>query len=253
MKLDFDGFPIEPISRYISKQRLRSLFEDGLYIPNLTQFEDRWEGLLGVKLRQRASSERGIRYSFEQKDYEDVFRWVHASCWYQGSEENFVMWRSYGQSEKDSVQIETTTSRLEQLYRQSDECYTAYLNEVRYFKPGEEPKHLQVPSLIAPWGMKRPFFGPDSPDLLDLLPELFSKYEHFSDEREVRLACVNKRHGDQTSDAGLLLDIKDPSFFIRRVRVSPFAGAQEHSEIQEIVSQYIPNLEVERSSIQIRT
>ncbi len=52
-EVDIDGFCKRKLSRYLPFFRFVFLLKHGLYIPNVTQFTDRWEGLLGVRLRSR--------------------------------------------------------------------------------------------------------------------------------------------------------------------------------------------------------
>lgn len=250
MDVDIDGFGKRKISRYLPFFRFAFLLKHGLYIPNVAQFSDRWEGLLGARLRQRLPESMRSWYSLE--DYQSALRWIHVSCWYDGTKENFLMWKAYGASE-EAVMIESSVARLEKLYRESDECCAGYLDKVTYCEQGGEPKNIRLPSLIAPWGAPRPISPANSPDLVDLLPEMFHKYDHYSGENEYRLVCLNKSHRDAVyaSQGGMVLPLGVPQFLIERVRISPFAPEIVFQVVSLLVEQFAPGIPVERSQIEI--
>jgi len=249
-EVDIDGFGKRRLSRYLSFFRFVSLLKHGLYIPNITQFSDRWEGLLGARLRQRLPEQMRVRYTIE--DYQSARRWIHVSCWYDGVRENFLMWKAYGASD-EAVMVESSVARLEKLYRNSAELHVGYLDAVRYYAPGNEPTHLRLPSLIAPFGDPRPISSPDGPDLVDFLPEMFVKYDHYEGENEYRLVCLNKRHTQsyENADGGLILPLGQPQFLIEKVRLSPFAPEVVFETVSLLVEQYANGIPVERSKIEI--
>lgn len=149
--------------------------------------------------------------------------------------------------------IESSVARLERLYRESDELHVAYLSEIKYCSPNEEPKNIRLPSLIAPWGAPRPVTPPSRPDLVDLMPELFVKYNHYDGEKEYRLVCLNKRHVDPNASPsqGLLLPLNKPQRLIERVRVSPFASQQVYETVSLLVEKLAPGIPVEKSQIEV--
>lgn len=251
-ELDVDGFCKRKLSRYLPFSRFVFLLRHGLYIPNVTQFTDRWDGLLGARLRQRLPESMRARYAIE--DYESALRWIHVSCWYRGVRENFLMWKAYGATE-EAVMVESSVARVKKLYRESNELHVGYLDAVRYYEPGNEPSHLRLPSLIAPWGMPRPISRQEGPDLVDFLPEMFIKYDHYEGERECRLVCLNKRHTEDAGNAngGLILPLGEPQFLIERVRLSPFASEATFETVSLLMERFAPGVPVERSKIEIRT
>jgi hypothetical protein len=249
--LDIDGFSERKLSRYMSFFRFAYLLQHGLYIPRVASFSDRWEGLLGVRKRIRSPEEWGKSFSLDQ--HKEALRWVHVSCWYEGVQESFLMWKAYGASE-EAVMIESSVARLEMCYRASDELHVGYLGKVRYFPLNGEPSSYQLPSLIAPFGSPHPASvsgWPDYPDLVPLLPELFAKYEHFSGESERRLVCLNKDHAQEgvTPRPGLVLRLSSPADLIKRVRVSPFAPDIVLETVSLLLEKLAPGIPVERSQI----
>ncbi len=149
--------------------------------------------------------------------------------------------------------VESSVARVEKLYRESTELHVGYLDAVRYYESGSEPTHLRLPSLIAPWGAPRPILLQDGPDLVDFLPEMFSKYDHYEGESEYRLVCLNKRHteGAYNASEGLVLPLGHPQFLIERVRISPFAPEVVFETASLLVEQFAPGVPVERSQIEI--
>lgn len=250
MDIDIDGFGKRKLSRYLPFFRFVSLLKHGLYIPNATQFADRWEGLLGARSRQRLPESMRGRYAIE--DYKLALRWIHVSCWYDGVKENFLMWKAYGASE-EAVMVESSVARLKKLYQESTECHAGHLDAVHYYEPGKEPNHLRLPSLIAPLGTSRPISEQDGPDLVGLLPEMFIKYDHFEGESEYRLACLNKRHTEceENTRGGIVLPLGNPQFLIERVRLSPLAPEVVFETVSLLVEQFAPGIPVERSQIEI--
>ncbi|QJE94355.1 DUF2971 domain-containing protein [Luteolibacter luteus] len=251
-EIDGDGFSKRPLSRYMPLARFQSMLSEGLYVAPVWKFEDIWEGLLGVQLRERMREEKGTRYAYGRSDYEDVLRWVHVSCWYDGVKENAVMWRGYGGA-GDAVMIESSAAKLERLYRESPEFYVAHMDAVTYHPPGDEPRWTKLPSLIARYDMKRPDPLPDKPDPVTLLPELFLKYDHYEGEKEFRLVTLNKRYRDPGEEPGAYrLRFDRSTRFIDRVRVSPRATEEYFQKVREMCFEFDPDLRVERSEIGVR-
>lgn len=250
-EVDIDGFGKRKISRYMPFFRFAFLLQHGLYVPNVTSFTDRWEGLLGARLRQRLSSNRS---PFSVDDYQAALQWIHVSCWYNDVRENFLMWKAYGASE-EAVMVESSVARLERTYRESDELHVAYLSEMKYCAPNDEARNICLPSLIAPWGAPRPVTKPGLPDLVDLMPQLFVKYNHYDGEKEYRLVCLNRRHVDSSAlpSPGLLLPLPEPQRLIERVRVSPYAPPIVYETVSLLVERLAPGMLVEKSQIEINS
>lgn len=249
-EVDIDGFGKRKLSRYMPFFRFAFLLQRGLYVPNAMSFSDRWEGLLGAKLRQRLPVDFRDRFSLEE--YRDALRWIHVSCWYDGVRENFLMWKAYGASE-EAVMIESSVARLEKFYRESDELHVGYLSKVKYSPPNEEPHNVRLPSLIAPWGTPRPVSAAGRPDLVDLLPHLFVKYDHYDGESEYRLVCLNKDHVETATSPrdGLVLPLLSPQNLIEKVRVSPFASSVVFDTASLLLEKFAPGIPVERSAIEV--
>lgn len=249
-EIDIDGFFKRKLSRYMPFFRFAFLLQHGLYVPNVASFTDRWEGLLGARLRERLP--KNSRNAFSVEDYQAALQWIHVSCWYDGVHENFLMWKAYGASE-EAVMVESSVARLERLYRDSDELHIAYLSELQYCPPNDEPRNIRLPSLIAPWGAPRPVAHPGRPDLVDLMPQLFVKYNHYDGEKEYRLVCLNKRHVDPSASPSqaLLLPLSEPQQLIERVRVSPFAPQIVFETVSLLVEKLAPGITVKRSEIEV--
>lgn len=249
-EVDIDGCGKRKLSRYMPFFRFAFLLQHGLYVPNVASFTDSWEGLLGARLRQRLPPNSRDPYCVD--DYQAALQWIHVSCWYDGAHENFLMWKAYGASQ-EAVMVESSVARLERLYRDSDELHVAYLSEMKYCPPNDEPISIRLPSLIAPWGAPRPATHPGRPDLVDLMPQLFVKYSHYDGEKEYRLVCLNKRHIDSNASPsrGLLLALSEPQRLIERVRVSPFAPQIVYETVSLLVERLAPGILVERSQIEV--
>lgn len=250
MEIDIDGFGKRRLSRYLPFFRFAYLLKHGLYIPNATAFSDRWEGLLGVKGRLRLPEKMKPRFTME--DYQRALQWIHVSCWYDGVQENFLMWKAYGVS-GEAIMVESSVARLEKVYRDSTELHVGYLAEVKYCAPNNEPAQIRIPSLIAPWGATRPVSKPGVPDLIDFLPEMFIKYDHYEGENEYRLVCLNKRYSETRAEpsSGIVLSFEQPQLLIEKVRVAPLAPEIVFETVSLLVETYAPGVPVERSKIEI--
>jgi hypothetical protein len=252
-EIDVDGFPKRKLSRYMGLWKFEALLADGLYLPNVPQFEgDASEGLLGVRLRERMRLLKGTRYASGPADHAETLKWIHVSCWYDGVRENPLMWRNYGEG-PESVMIESSAAKLERVYRQSGELYFAHAEKVTYHPEGHEPANINLPSLISRWDLPRPFPGPNQPDPVNLLAELFLKYGHYEGEREYRLVCLNRRHQDPAaSPAGFFLKPARAGDLIDRVKVSPDAPEEHFRKIRGLCEKIDPALPVVRSEIAVR-
>jgi len=249
---DIDGFEKHKISRYMSFFRFVYLLKHGLYIPNVKQLEDCWEGMLGITHRQklRDNGEATLRYT--AKDYEAIFSWLHVSCWYNSTNESYLMWRAYGGSE-EAVMIESSSARLEKLYRESNELFIGYASHVTYHEQDQEPERVKLPSLIAPFGIPRPSFDVSTPDPIDFMPEVFSKYNYYDGEKEFRLVCLNNacQQGSSAEAKEMVLPLGSSQFLIEKVRVSPFASEIVFDTVSLIAESFIPGVPIERSKIEI--
>ena len=250
IEIDIDGLGKRKLSRYMPFFRFAFLLQQGLYVPNAVSFSDRWEGLLGAKLRQRLQGANQDPFSLDE--YREAMKWVHVSCWYEGVKENFLMWRAYGASE-EAVMIESSVARLEKLYRDSEELHVGYLSEVKYCAPNDEPSNIKLPSLIARWGERRPISAEGRPDMVNLLPQLFVKHDHYDGEREYRLVCLNREHTEVTATPkqGIVLPLQSPQYLIEKIRISPFAPEIVFDTVSLLVEKMVPGVPVVRSNIEV--
>lgn len=95
------------ITRYMPFFRFVDFLENGLFIPNATLFEDKWEGIVALK-KSLLKSNIGKTY-FE--NIKKALAWIHVSCWYNNEKENYLMWKTYGQN-NEAIRIESTKDKL---------------------------------------------------------------------------------------------------------------------------------------------
>ena len=222
-----------PFSRFVD------FLENGLFIPNATLFEDRWEGLVALKNSLKKGDIDSVYYSNIKKGLE----WIHVSCWYNNPNENYLMWKAYGNS-NESIRIETTQEKLLQAYRDSSHFFAAFFNEVAYWKTTCEQSTVNVPSFIAPVGKEVPPVGQNGVIYTSIMAHLFVKYDPYHGEDEVRLVCLNKNYQtlEAQPESGIRLKLLNLNDFLEGITLAPGATNEVYETAQIVAEQYAPEI-----------
>jgi hypothetical protein len=100
------------IWRYMDLPKFLLMIEQrGLYFALLTEFEDKWEGVIGRDLTT------GVQTAFRSASgnviglYQEFFKNLAINCWYSGKDESVAMWKLYTTSEY-GVAIRSTVRDL---------------------------------------------------------------------------------------------------------------------------------------------
>ena len=241
------------ITRYIPFFRFVDFLKNGLFIPNTTLFEDRWEGLVAFKNSLDKSNIDNKYFTNIKKALE----WIHVSCWYNSEKENYLMWKAYGLN-NESIRIETTKDKLLQIYKSSPYFFAAYLGEVEYREPNNDESAVKVPSFIASIGDKIPPIyknGENWVDIVHIMPHLLVKYDPYHGENELRLVCLNKDYRDSDAQPlpGIRIKLKNISDFLKGITIAPGATNEVYETAQMVIERYAPEIRdrIKRSILDI--
>ena len=108
---------LQPLWRYLSYGRLIELLSTGLlYFRRLSLMDDKWEGLLTEKTRNRIFNHFYAQYrsaevaKYQIEDYEKHRHDFYINCWHMNDSESYLMWKVYSDR---GCAIETTFERLQ--------------------------------------------------------------------------------------------------------------------------------------------
>jgi hypothetical protein len=242
MQLEKSRYEKKRITRYIPFFRFVDFLKNGLFIPNATLFEDRWEGLVALK--------NSLTKSNIDKNYfaniKKALSWIHVSCWYNSEKENYLMWKTYGQN-NEAIRIETTKDKLLQVYKNSPYFYAAYMGEVEYRETTSEESAVKVHSFIGPIGDKIPPIyknGKNWVDIVHIMPHLLVKYDPYHGEKELRLVCLNKdyQYYNTYPLPGIKIKLNKISDFLMGITLAPGATNEVYETTQMIVERYSPEI-----------
>jgi hypothetical protein len=253
MQLEKIMYERKRITRYISFFRFVDFLKNGSFIPNATLFEDRWEGLVGLKNSLAKSNIDKVYFENIKK----ILAWIHVSCWYNNEKENYLMWKAYGQN-NEAIRIETTKDKLLQVYKNSPYFYAAYLGEVEYRETTSDKSAVKVPSFIAPIGDKIPPIyknGKNWVDIVHIMPHLLVKYDPYHGEKELRLVCLNKdyQYSNTYPLRGIKIKLNNISDFLMGITLAPGATNEVYETSQMMVERYAPEIKdkIKRSILDI--
>jgi len=175
------------ITRYIPYEKFVDICANGLFLPNVSLFEDIWEGLPAIVALLGGNLEQEIREKAEVAKSN-----FFVSCWHSNEEESMAMWKLYGRVNA-SVCIETTIERLINCcseYCKGQQSHNIYLTEVQYVLPdelqGRKPKFLWdywESANINPSDCRYNMMS------IKVLQSLAFKHRAYSYEKEIRLIC----------------------------------------------------------------
>lgn len=238
------------ITRYIHFFRFVDFLKNGLFIPNATLFEDRWEGLVALKNSLAKSNLDKNHFTNVKKALE----WIHVSCWYNSEKENYLMWKAYGHN-NEAIRIETTKEKLIQVYKDSPYFYAAFLKGVEYWETTSDQSAVKVPSFIAPIGDNIPPIDKNGVDIVHIMPHLFVKYDPYHGENELRLVCLNKdyQYSNTQPLPGIRIKLNNISDFLKGITLAPGATNEVYETTQMIVERYAPEIKgkIKRSILDI--
>lgn len=213
--------------RYMDLSKFLSLLtSESIWLARSDRFKDKKEGVFHSAMREELDKiyadfkrdeillDAGIKNASDFQCY--LIDNTYILCWHINSEENSVMWNSYGQSE-NSIAIKTTARKLEQsldLKEVEKVAIEVALDEVEY---------LEHDSVASQKNYRQPFF---------------IKRPHFAFEREARLYLLakdKKNSCDAPIGYGLKVNLNN---FIDEIYVHPDSEEWFYSAVQELAKKY---------------
>ena len=222
--------------RYLDWLKFEDLVNNRrLYFRRSDRLDDHMEGRFSegsrrfqTSLWQRFNEAYSIRRDPEQEERtNEIIRYrVFVNCWHMSGNENARMWKLYTHS-PESVVVRSRCSLLD-----SSTDGGAY-----------------QPVLVRYVGQQEP-----RPEFHSLAPFVF-KDTCFSFENEVRLFFVPDMHEtifvEREEDFYRTLPVR-PDELITEVRTHPKATKQFHRRVAKLCANFIPHLQVRRSSLEKR-
>lgn len=206
--------PAEPLWRYFKTERfLESLARGSLHFPSARQFEDRFEGAVGVEPHDSPIDGRDDEFGDIDWAFEELRRLTKVSCWHRADFESDAMWKIYATDHK-GLAVRTTAERL---------------------KAGLRPFRL-APNYgeeIPWWGLVR---------YIDLFAErlhvgsearFFYKHRAFEWERELRVIIsvrMAEEFAVQVPELGINVAF-DPATLIQSIYLGPRLPALDRQRI----------------------
>lgn len=225
------------IWRYMDVTKFLSLLsKKELWLARADTFEDKWEGKFYPKIKEYIDSVYKSRKDSEEdlpdngisntKDFQEhVRRNSYISCWHKNADENMIMWKLYGQTEK-SIAIKTTVAKLKESFNLNDIyrfSLEVALDDVVYAEPNEDVK------LEKKWRQS-----------------FFLKRPHFAFEKEVRLYLKPKEEKFSTNaPLGYRIPV-DLSKLIGEIYVHPDSQGWFFEIITDLVKKYDLTIEVKK-------
>lgn len=205
--------PNTPIRRYMSLEKLIHLLsESSLYFARSTCFNDPWEGIHSMKSMKDPNSLQAYVNNLGEVEKQltntnsiSIRNFAYASCWSAGHEPA-LLWDARWVG-KNSIAVETCTSRLINAINNSCDFYLAHVNYV----PQEEILTEK-----------------------DILKALYQKRLTFRHEEEVRVVLFSTSN---SSGVTVEVNLKE---LINTVVVSPNADALFFDTVTKVVKQYLP-------------
>jgi hypothetical protein len=137
------------IWRYMDLPKLLLLLEQrGLYFALLSEFEDKWEAVLGRELTAGIASHFSSASGQVIDLYQEYFNHTAVNCWYCGEDESIAMWRLYTNSEY-GVAIRSNVGDLKRALSASEQ--DVYLGLVEYRDHTAPPSQVLTASQITPY------------------------------------------------------------------------------------------------------
>lgn len=225
------------LRRYINFEKFVYLLKDGLFCPKSSLFEDQWEGLIALPDRQNDD-----RYII---NFSQAREWIYVSCWHMETAESYAMWKIYGEHQY-SVCIETTKSKLEQLFHKYDSAYAIYSGKVDYYRPYDAAKPVSFEVLRESTIILEKGIWPYATNH-------FQKHEAYSFEEEYRLVIIDEGFNWDTRNElhGITLKI-EPKEIIEGVIISPRAADWFYDVVEDVLSKYSLSLTVRKSNLQLQ-
>jgi len=120
------------ISRYMTFDRFVDICRSGLFIPNASIFDDKWEGHIAIRSFASDLSEASLKNIGIMKTH------FFISSWYAGDEESAAMWKLYGK-DSNAVCVETSMDKLKNVckkYCQTNKEHNMIIGIIQYSIPG---------------------------------------------------------------------------------------------------------------------
>lgn len=227
------------LTRYMSFDKFVDLCANGLFVSNVSLFNDIWEGLFGV------FSVFGRNQIQKQKEAVQIAKnSFFVSCWHKNSEENKEMWKQYGRK-KASVCVETTISHLIDCcfdYCKIQQSHNIMLSEIQYVSPYPDDLNGKKPLILWDhWSSAN--INPKSQYnfvSIKTLQGLMFKHKAYSYEEEIRLICDTFTGSGEpfliNQTKGIRINLhKD---FFQKVVLSPGTSLEMLEKIKSVLCEY---------------
>jgi len=225
----------------MSFPRFVCALKDGLFVPSPLLFDDRWEGLM--PFHSLVSDELAL----DRQDYRRFAQWMYVSCWHDQPHESFPMWKIYGQA-REAVMIQTTSDKLEKLFKAQYPNTLTYFGAVSYENPSHGAK-ISLPNM-APLS-KRPCDVAGG-EWFPYMLFMFIKHITYNYEHEVRAVMLDAefRPDHANPKKGIALDFRTIPNFIERLTVAPGVDEWFFQTVKETAARFAVPCEVSRSTLE---
>ncbi len=264
------------LSRYMSFRRFIDLLINGLYVPNSSKFDDRWEGLPALVWNCIAAREEIFEWNkmvkkqialgnstIQKNDLEEIPKlpsleniqkaktWIYVSCWHMFEDESMAMWKIYA-SDKDGVCIVIDSNRLKEVfeafYKESGKVIVLG-NKVAYLNPGEKIEKANPADFdFFPKNEKYKL----NPAHFWTMGGLRIKHKAFKFENEFRIICDTLFLSKEDKLKNNKVDeiyVKFPKDVVLEVILSPSSSDKIKDAVEDLLRKYGYNCKVRKSII----
>jgi len=213
------------LSKFISL-----LEKKALWLARADTFHDKHEGRFPeymrgaiAKVYENFKPEEKLRVK-SVDDFQDFMRKnTFVSCWHKNSDENMIMWQTYGRN-NDAVSVQTTVGRMmKSLDLRSLRCNWLKLGSITYSQSEEISDMLRYEDCFF---IKRPHF-------------------HFEEEVRLSLDTYCTENPSKATPKGHRLRV-DIELFIEKILIHPDSEDWFEDVIKSIVERFKVNAPVER-------
>ncbi len=236
------------ISRYMTFDRFVDICKNGLFIPNASIFDDKWEGHIAIRSFASDLSETSLRNIEIMKTH------FFISSWYAGGEESAAMWKLYGK-DSNAVCVETSMEELKNVckkYCQANKEHNMIIGIIQYSIPSSNDLADKKPIWEWDYWTETNSAPKCNYNFLSVktLQGLFFKHKAYSYENEVRIICDTFMGSGQkeitvNNKNGVRMELGND--FFSRIILSPGKFELMENIICGVLKQYGYRAEVKRS------
>jgi hypothetical protein len=238
------------LRRYLTFERFLKTLEQGLFVPNASLFDDRWEAMvhqMDPYLQEKKAvillKDEGVKNpTLDEFCIPEIYRQVRdgmkevcVSCWNGTIYECVAMWELYGKGE-NGVMIETNAYDLIAAFEsfnssQNSEWHACFKN-LMYILPGEN----SIPTGYEPLWSNLEKIDANQLQVTFRFQQVFTglqyKHKSYEFEKEYRLLVAHKNRGKSMD--GIILPLKET--FIERVILQPDSSDNFKAVVQDCLT-----------------